>query len=297
LAGRTAVVTGPTSGLGRATAEALARLGARVVLVGRDRDRLVATADELVALTGADRYPVVVADLTSLAEARSAAARIAATQEGIDVLVDNAGAMYPERRVGPDGIESTFALMVVAPFVLTAGLLEPLRASHGRVITVTSGGQYTQRLDLDDLGFERPTWSGPRAYARAKRAGVSLMREWSRRIAGDVTFLAMHPGWADTPGLEASLPGFRRFTAPILRGPPDGIDTTVWLAADPDARPERVDGRLFLDRRARPFDRLPSTRISAADRAELWDRVVALAGIPDPAPDPGAAPTRATATR
>ena len=286
LEGRTAVVTGPTSGLGRATAEALAALGARVVLVGRDRERLEAVAAALATGTGIERYPVVVADLGSLDQARGAAERIAATEGRVDLLVDNAGAIFPERRLGPDGIEATFALMVVAPFALTAGLLPYLRASHGRVIAVTSGGQYTQGLHLDDLGSERSPWSGPRAYARAKRAQVTLIREWARRVGEDVSFVAMHPGWADTPGLEASLPGFRRLMGPILRSPPEGIDTTVWLAAGADASDRSIDGRLILDRRARPFDRVPGTRVSPAGRRELWDRVVAMAGIADPAPDP-----------
>ena len=127
--------------------------------------------------------------------------------------------------------------------------------------------------------------SGPRAYARAKRAQVALIREWARRLAGSgVTFAAMHPGWADTPGLEESLPGFHRLMRPLLRTPADGVDTIVWLAADPDAAD--VTGRLFLDRRPRPFDRAPGTRLSAADRRRLWDRVVALTGEPDPGPEP-----------
>jgi NAD(P)-dependent dehydrogenase (short-subunit alcohol dehydrogenase family) len=286
LAGRTAVVTGPTSGLGRATAEALARLGARVVLVGRDRGRLDATANEIAEATGRADLRIVVADLADLAEVGAIADEIATSEPRVDLLVDNAGGIFSERRVGADGIEATFGLMVVAPFVLTAGLLERLRQTHGRTIAVTSGGQYTQGLDLDDLALTRLPWSGPRAYARAKRAQVALIREWDRRAGDAVSFVAMHPGWADTPGLEASLPGFRRLMRPILRTPAEGIDTTVWLAAHPEARGAAVDGRLVLDRRARPFDRLPVTRLRLAERRELWDRVVAMAGIADPAPEP-----------
>jgi NAD(P)-dependent dehydrogenase (short-subunit alcohol dehydrogenase family) len=285
LAGRTAVVTGPTSGLGRATALALARLGARVVLVGRDRARLEATANELTQDSGGDRVRLVVADLTSLQEASAAAAQIAESEPRVDLLVDNAGAIFPERRLTVDGIEATFALMVVAPFVLVAGLHDRLRDTHGRVVTVTSGGQYTQPVDLDDLQMERVPWSGPAAYARAKRAAVALIREWDRRAGRDASFVAMHPGWADTPGLEASLPGFRRAMRPILRTPAEGIDTTVWLASSPEATDRRVGGRLFLDRRPRPFDRIPGTRLTPSNRRELWDRVVALAGIADPAPE------------
>ena len=282
LVGRTALVTGPTSGLGRVTAGALADLGARVVLVGRDAERLDAVRSALVERTGEDRFPVVRADLGSLASVREAVATILATEDRLDVLVDNAGAIFPERTFGPDGMESTFGLMVAGPFVLTAGLLPLLRSSGGRVIAVTSGGMYTQALDLEDLQSERGPWSGAKAYARAKRAQTALVREWARRFAGSaVTFVAMHPGWADTPGLAASLPGFHRFMGPLLRSADDGTDTITWLAAHPEAAGR--SGELFLDRRSRPFDRAPVTRLSAVDRRRLWEAVVELTGEPDPA--------------
>jgi NAD(P)-dependent dehydrogenase (short-subunit alcohol dehydrogenase family) len=147
---------------------------------------------------------------------------------------------------------------------------------------------YTQRLHLDDLGFADGTYDGPRAYARAKRAQVVLVREWARRLAGRGPVInAMHPGWADTPGLEASLPGFRRLIGGLLRTPAQGVDTMLWLAAAPEAR--ATTGRVYLDRRVRPFDRAPATRVSAADRRALWDEVVRLSGGPDPfagAPEP-----------
>ena len=283
LVGRTVLITGPTSGLGRVTAEALADLGARLVLVGRSRAKLDELHDALIATHGADRFAVVEADLGSLASVGAAVERILAGEPRLDVLIDNAGAIYPERRAGPDGIERTFALMVVGPFALEAGLLPLLRASRGRAIAVTSGGMYTQSLDLDDLDSDAGPWSGPRAYARAKRAQTALVREWSRRLAGSgVTFDAMHPGWADTPGLAASLPGFHRFMGPVLRSPDEGIDTIVWLAAHPGSA--GISGRLLLDRRSRPFDRAPHTRLSATDRRRLWDRVVELSGRPDPVP-------------
>ncbi len=130
-----------------------------------------------------------------------------------------------------------------------------------------------------------------RAYARAKRAQVALMREWSRRIPPiEVAFTAMHPGWADTPGISAALPRFYRVIDPIVRTPAQGVDTTVWLAADPAAT--GATGRVFLDRRPRPFDRVPATRLSAADRRQLWDAVVELARLVDPAPTPDPPPTR-----
>jgi len=282
LAGKTVLVTGPTSGLGRATSIALAALGARVVLVGRSEQRLAQVRAELVRTHGVDRFPIVVADMGSLASVRAAVQRVLETEPRLDVLVDNAGAIFPERALGPDGIERTFATLVVGPFALTAGLLPLLRATPGaRVISVTSGGMYTQQLDVHDLQYAAGVYNGSLAYARAKRAQVALMREWARRSTGSgPTFDAMHPGWADTPGLAESLPGFYGVMRPLLRTPAEGVDTIVWLAADPGSA--GWNGRLFLDRRPRPFDRIPSTRLSASDRRDLWDAVVGLSGAPSP---------------
>ena len=204
LAGKTVLITGPTSGLGRAAAAELAGLGARLVLVSRSRDKLDALSAELRERHGADRFPVVVADMQSLESVRDAVRRILDTEPSLDVIVDNAGAIYPERTVGPDGIEATLATLVVGPFVLISGLMPLLRRSADpRVIAVTSGGQYTRSLDLDDLQSSHGEFSGALAYARSKRAQVGLVREWDRRLTGSgVTINAMHPGWADTPGLS-----------------------------------------------------------------------------------------------
>ncbi len=283
MAGRTVLVTGPTSGLGRAATDTLARLGARVVLVGRSAERLALLRDELVRIHGEDRFPMVVADMSSLASVRAAVARIVATESRLDVLIDNAGAIYPDRIEGPDGIEATLAVLVVGPFALVAGLLPLLRRTPAaRVIAVTSGGMYTQRLDLDDLQSRSGEFSGARAYARSKRAQTALVREWSRRLAGSgVSFAVMHPGWADTPGLAETLPGFYRLMRPLLRTAAEGADTITWLATHP--APASTSGRLYLDRRPRPFDRIPSTRLTAAERRRLWDDVAALSGEGDPA--------------
>jgi len=282
MAGRTVLVTGPTSGLGRAATEALAALGARVVLVGRSPERLGALRDSLVREHGEDRFPSVTADMGSPASVNAAVSRVLATETQLDVIIDNAGAIFPERTVRPDGIEATLATLVVGPFALEVGLLPLLARTPGsRIVAVTSGGMYTQRVHLDDLQYEREPWSGSRAYARAKRIQVALMREWNRRLAAariDVTVNAMHPGWADTPGLAEALPGFYRRMRPILRTPAEGADTIVWLATSPDAR----GGKLYLDRRPRPFDRIPSTRLTAADRSRLWNAVLELSGLADP---------------
>jgi NAD(P)-dependent dehydrogenase (short-subunit alcohol dehydrogenase family) len=270
---------------GRVAAQVERGTGARIVLVGRSEERLAAVRDALVARHGEDRFPIVVADMGSLDSVRDAVRRVEATEARLDVLIDNAGAIFPERHPGPDGIEATLAVLVVGPFVLVSGLLPLLRRTPGsRVISVTSGGMYSQKLDLDDLGSSGGPFSGSRAYARAKRAQTALVREWARRLRGTgITFCAMHPGWADTPGLAETLPGFYRAMRPLLRTPAEGADTIVWLAAEPAGA--ATSGALYLDRRPRPFDRVPATRLGAADRRRRWDAVVGLSGAPDPAPE------------
>ena len=284
MAGRTVLLTGATSGLGREAARELATLGARVILAGRDEAKLERVRHELAHLHGEDRFPTLVVDMSSLASVAEAVERVLAEEPRLDAVIDNAGAIFSNRQVTGEGIEATLATMVVGPFALIAGLLPLLEATPGaRVISVTSGGQYAQRLRLDDLQWTAEPWNGTRAYARAKRAQVSLMREWTRRSPRrDITFVAMHPGWADTPGIAAALPGFHRVMGPLLRTPAEGVDTMVWLAAD--AHAADLAGRLVLDRRARPFDRIPSTRVPPADRRRLWDAVVRLSGIADPRP-------------
>jgi dehydrogenase/reductase SDR family member 12 len=284
LAGRTVLVTGATGGLGRATAGRMASLGARVILLGRDADKLEALQSELATATGELRYPTVVADMSSLESVRAAVEAIRAAEVRLDVLVDNAGSIYAERTTSPEGIEASMALMTVGPFALVTGLLPLLRASEdARVIAVTSGGMYTQGIDVDDLDGDALDYSGPRFYARAKRAQTALIREWARRTSSSgIAFNAMHPGWARTPGLSDSLPGFDRVMGPILRTPEDGIDTIIWLATAP--RADIGNGLLYLDRRPRPFDRVPATRLRAAERRRLWETVVRRSGGVDPAP-------------
>jgi len=279
LTGRTALVTGPTSGLGRVTAIGLAALGARVVLVGRDERKLDELRQVLRELTGEDRYPTVVADLGSIASVNGAVAEIRASETRLDVLVDNAGAIYPDRGETDEGIERTLAVLVCGPFALEAGLLPLLAGTpRSRVVGVTSGGMYTQRVHFDDLQWQSRPFNGAVAYAQAKRIQVALMREWARRETGSgISFNAMHPGWADTPGLADALPAFQRVMRPLLRTPEQGADTILWLATTDALRPP--GGRLYLDRRPRLFDRVPQTRLDADDRAELWETIVDLTGV------------------
>ncbi|MCU1455704.1 MAG: dehydrogenase, short-chain alcohol dehydrogenase like [Acidimicrobiales bacterium] len=281
LRGRTIVLTGPTSGLGLAAAHQLARCGARLVLVGRDRERTELTRAELPPAKGDRNHTVVVADLSDLMAVRAAAAEIVATTDAVHALVHNAGALTALRRETADGTEATVASQVVGPFLLTLLLLDRLRAAApGRVITVSSGGMYTERVSVDRLEMGED-YRGSVQYARAKRAQVTLNEVWAGRVSGsDVVFHAMHPGWADTPGVAAALPRFRRVLGPLLRPPAQGADTIAWLASD-DGEPATTTGTFWLDRHARAIHKLGSTRRSdsPAERARLWDWCVTRSGI------------------
>ncbi|HEY1738474.1 MAG TPA: SDR family NAD(P)-dependent oxidoreductase, partial [Acidimicrobiia bacterium] len=241
--------------------------------------RVEAAQHEVCSAAPNSTVTTAVADLALLHDARKLADRVERSVPRLDVLIHNAGALTRDLQCTQDGLEVTAQVHVVAPFLLTAALLPTLRATAGsRVITVSSGGMYTQRLDVDAL--ERPAvpFDGLRAYANAKRAQVVLNELWpSRCAASGVVFQAMHPGWADTPGVRASLPRFHALTAPLLRTPTQGADTMVWLATDPCAL--ETNGRFWLDRRARSTSRLPRTRTSAADAERCWDWCVDRAGV------------------
>jgi NAD(P)-dependent dehydrogenase (short-subunit alcohol dehydrogenase family) len=273
--GRTVLVTGATSGIGRAAAEGFARLGARVIVLARSEERGLRAVGEIVHATGNEDVELVIGDLADLGSLRDAAATIT---DPLDVLVHNAGVLPPERSLSADGIELTLATNVVGPFALTALLTERLAAaSPARIVTVSSGGMYAQALDLDDLQLATGTYRGNVAYARTKRAQVVLTQEWTRRLAGrGITAHAMHPGWVDTPGIEDSLPHFHRLLRPVLRTPEQGADTVVWLGAA--AEPLGTPGRFWHDRRVRPTERLPRTATSPRDAERLWEACERLAG-------------------
>jgi dehydrogenase/reductase SDR family member 12 len=283
--GRTIVITGATSGIGHAAAVALARRGAAIHFLARDRGRAERARDAIAAASGSTRISYGLADLEDLDTVRAFAHQFRATHGRLDVLIHNAGAIHPQFRTDKAGTELTVLGQVVAPFLLTTLLMPALLdAAPSRVITVSSGGMYTQRLDLTTLQLPRSHYRGVTAYARAKRAQVALSREWARRLAGTgVAFHAMHPGWVDTPGVAAALPGFRRVTRPILLTPEQGADTIVWLATAPPGR--LGSGRFWHDRRARPEYPLPWTREKdPAAARKLWDHLAAATATDSPKP-------------
>lgn len=279
--GRLAVVTGATSGIGRVTALTLAELGSSLVLVGRDQGRLDDVVAQCRQRAGEGALVVGVrADLADLDGARDVveAVRSAAAKTGgvVDVLVHNAGALVHSRQVSDAGFEQTYACQVLSPFLITSELLPQLHASADpRVIVVASGGMYAERLDADAVQSLTGEWDGVRAYARAKRAQVELNAEWAERVP-NVTFAAMHPGWAETPGVLSSLPTFAQITGSILRTPEQGADTVVWLAATNEPR---ESGLFWLDRRPRSTVRVPGTSTPAGEREALWSLVERQTGV------------------
>ena len=279
--GRRFVVTGGNSGLGYATAVGLLRAGAKVVISVRSSAKGESTLEHLRSELGDDaagRASFDVLDLADLASVVRFATARRDDGQALHGIVHNAGAMFPTRATTIDGLERTYQTHVVAPFRLTAELLPCLAAGdRAQVVTVTSGGMYAERLDtarIDSPSGYRPS----SAYARAKRAQVVLTAEWARRSAASgVDFHVAHPGWALTPGVEASLPRFRRLTGPLLRTPDQGADTIVYLALG--AGSDEQSGQLWHDRRVRSRHKLPWTPTGRDTAAALWARVCRDAGV------------------
>ncbi|MGC8509388.1 MAG: SDR family NAD(P)-dependent oxidoreductase [Acidimicrobiales bacterium] len=271
--GATALVTGATSGIGLAAAIGLARLGFAVRFVGRRDDRARRARERIVAASANPDVDYVLADLAELASVREAAAWVNSHVERLDVLVHNAGAITPTRTLSGAGVEVTVAAQLLGPFLLTRELDGALsRGEPGRVVTVSSGGLYTQRFDLEALEGDRGEYDGVAQYARVKRAQVVLTREWARRLDPTrVVAHAMHPGWVDTPGMREALPGFSRTMGPWLRTPDQGADTVLWLASA--SVPGATSGALWHDRRRRHEHAVPWTRSRdpLGDQARLWE--------------------------
>ena len=261
MAGKRALVTGASSGLGIATAEGLARLGAEVVLVVRDTAKGAGVAEEIARREPGAALDVQRCDVGDLDDVRRFAGAVTGP---VDVLVHNAGVMPPERTESPQGHEQSMAVHVLGPVLMTELLADRLR--DGRVVLVTSGGMYTQRLRDDDPEYLADDYQPTTAYARSKRAQVELLPVLSRRWP-ELAVHATHPGWAETPGVVDSLPTFHKLTGPLLRDAESGADTTVWLAA---TQPPEPGGRLWHDRAPRPTQLLRRTRTGEAERQRLW---------------------------
>jgi retinol dehydrogenase 14 len=287
MAGRVCLVTGATSGIGKATATGLARLGADLVLVARDPARGAATMVEITAVTGNPRIELLCADLSSQAAIRQAAEDYRRGHDRLHVLVNNAGGQWATRHTTADGLELTFAVNHLAYFLLTNLLLDLLRAAApARVVNVTSSAQAFGDIHFDDLQFER-RYRGQAAYNQSKLANVLFTYELAHRLEGSgVTVNCLAPGVTRTNfGRDDSGPVMRLLTPlarPFMRSPEEGAATAIWLASSPQE--EAVTGRYYLRRRARPTPRRSSRRSYDTELARrLWQVSEELTGLRQPA--------------
>src|SRR6266704_4020776 len=279
MAGKSVLVTGGTSGIGKATAIGLAALGARVGITGRDQARTEAAAAGIRAAPGNPAVDAFAADMSVQAGVRRLAAQVLDTYPRLDVLVNNAGGFWAHRHVTADGLEHTFALNHLAPFLLTNLLLDRLKASApARVVTVSSGAQSMGRIDFDDLQGAR-NYSGQRAYNQSKLANVMFSNELARRLDGTgVTANSLHPGVVRSNfGAEDQARWFAvmsRVLLPLLKTPAQGARTSIYLASSPDM--EGVTGRFFANRKIK---RPNKVAFDTEMTAKLWNVSAAPVGV------------------
>jgi retinol dehydrogenase 14 len=279
MAGNTVVVTGGTGGIGKATAVGLARLGARIGITGRDRARAETAAADIRTASGNPAVDAYAADLSSQAEVRRVAREVLDAYPRLDVLVNNVGGFWETRHVTADGLEHTFALNHLAPFLLTNLLLDRLIANvPARVVTVSSGAQAMGRIDFDDLQGELG-YSGQRAYNQSKLANVMFTYELARRLDGTgVTATVLHPGVVRTAfGAEDPAPWHRVFlplVRPFMKPPDKGAATTVYLASSPGV--EGVTGQYFANRKPKRSSKASHDTVA---QAHLWQVSADLVGL------------------
>jgi len=237
MQGKVVVVTGGTSGIGQVAAETLAGQGARIVLIARDQARAAETMEKLRTAGPNAKHGLHLADLSSIVQTRRVGEQIAAGEPRIDVLINNAGAVFSRRKLSPEGLEMSFATNHMAYFVLTQALRERLVATPGaRVVSTSSNAHTSGKLDFDDLQSAR-SYSGVRAYGTSKLCNVLFTRELARRLAGTgVTANCLHPGFvASRFGSQSG--GLIQVLAPLAKlfavTPKQGADTIIYLATSP----------------------------------------------------------------
>jgi len=278
MAGKTVLVTGASGGIGRATALGLATLGAHLAITGRDRGRTEAAANE-IRTAGGRQVEVFVGDLSSQSEVRRLADEALQSLSRVDVLVNNVGGYWDTRHVTEDGLEHTFALNHLAPFLLTNLLLDRLKqSSPARVVTVASNAQALGRIDFDDLQGER-SYSGARAYNQSKLANVLFTYELARKLQGtSVTANALHPGVVSTSFGAEDPRRIQRllipFLRPFMKSPAKGAATSILLASEPALG--QVTGRYFANEEPK---RSSERSYDEAVAARLWQVSADLVGL------------------
>jgi NAD(P)-dependent dehydrogenase (short-subunit alcohol dehydrogenase family) len=269
MLGKVVVVTGGTSGIGQVASEKLAEMGARIVLVARDKQRGEAT---LKRLPGPAAHSIHYADLSSLAEVKRVAADIAAVEPHIDVLINNAGAMFSKRQLSPDGLEMTFAVNHAAYFAFTQGLRERLIASApSRIVNTSSDAHRRAKLDFSDLQSAND-YGAFKVYCRSKLCNVLFTRELARQLEGSgVTANSLHPGFVATRFADDSA--LFRLAKFFAISPEKGAQTIIYLASS-DAV-DKVSGEYFYKSRSVT----PAAEAQNDEGARrLWQETVKLVG-------------------
>uniref|UniRef100_A0A3Q3XC62 Uncharacterized protein n=1 Tax=Mola mola TaxID=94237 RepID=A0A3Q3XC62_MOLML len=246
LSGRSFMITGANSGIGKAAAQEIANRGGTIHMVCRNKGRAEAAKDEIVERSKNQNVHVHILDMSSARQVWEFANNFSHT---VHVLINNAGCMVNQRELTDEGLEKNFATNTLGTYILTTALIPALKtAEDPRVVTVSSGGMLTQKLNVDDLQFEKGTFDGTMAYAQNKRQQVILTERWASRHK-EIHFSCMHPGWADTPAVQTSMPSFHARMQSKLRTEAMGADTVVWLAVSA-AAVKQPSGLFFQDRKA-----------------------------------------------
>ena len=266
------LITGGSSGIGRATAKALAEHGAEVYILCRNQESGLVAVDELREETKNHHIHLAAVDVSDLDSIQKFLKTFAPKR--VDVLIHNAGSMASKKKVTRQGAELTFATSVLGPYLLTMGLLDKMQDSpDARVIFVSSGGAYTQKLEIDKLLGNSDTYNGLIAYAQSKRAQIILAEIFAEKLRHtSVSVHAMHPGWVNTPGVRKALPKFHFTMQHLLRTPQQGADTAVWLAVCPTVKNQT--GKYWFDRMERNTHFMASTQESQKVRQILWNLCV-----------------------
>jgi NAD(P)-dependent dehydrogenase (short-subunit alcohol dehydrogenase family) len=272
LEGKTCLVTGSTSGIGKEIAIGLGRLGASVILVGRSQEKCRSAAREVAGFSSNQVPRYFVADLSSQQAIRNLASEVTSALDHLDVLVNNAGIFMASREVSPEGIELTFAVNHLAPFLLTNLLLGLLKKTpSARIVTTSSIAHRGAHIDFDDINFETKKYSGIRAYGQSKLANILFTRELARRLSSagaNVTANCFHPGGVRTNFMRNNPLAYKlvwAVAAPFLISAQKGADTGIFLASSPDI--EGVSGKYFVKRR----QVVPSSAAQSDESASrLW---------------------------
>ncbi|MBF0350423.1 MAG: SDR family NAD(P)-dependent oxidoreductase [SAR324 cluster bacterium] len=272
MKGKTVLVTGANSGLGKATSLHLAKLGARLYLICRNAESGKKAQHEIMNASDHSNIFLEIVDMSEPSQIREFAEQFRFKEPHLDILINNAGVLLNQREENSEGLEKTFATNTLGYFLMTNLLLpQLLQAKEARIINVSSGGMYATPLQLDDPQYQNRPYNGVMAYAESKRAEVILTELWAERLKDrNVIVSAMHPGWADTKGVQNSLPTFRKITKWVLRTSEQGADTIIWLAVAPHLTAQE-SGKFWFDRKARSIHRSDKTHHTPADTKRLWE--------------------------